>query len=828
VQAAIAEAVQLMFFHTFNKDERKAELESLLRDCYGTLFGMVADGDRETQIGSSLTILKLIQLSMVPKYSGVYDLLLARIIQSVTAETCKVTPTLLEALLFLNKSHSDIGPIYVEAVVNTMLKMLRKRNEKVKKIAIDNLWLITILNGSEVVKVTQPITKDADAILEAVDELRSAKDKGVRDSAAQCVAALKELTGDDGQFRRQTAANENERRSSGQKVDGLTDGINGRSEGPLGEEAMGAPSKGKGRKPQRTQHVIDKPKKRPSTKVHTEEETSKKEPKPKSKEERVPIKKREMNPDFVRHSSQGVEVLVTYDSEQQMLEDPVLEEANEGDGDELEAYQTEEADEYCEDPDATDPTNEQPTSQRGHRGQLNERAPFVSFGPDYERGSDRAWMEYRPKEKHGTKAKEAKGKRRTGHTHRREEVETSEGDERGTGLEAERRATEEFRSEEMGCQYDHLRQEYQTQEKLIDYQNDKIDNLVSHVSALTSNLQSVMQKASHLEHNLQQITYHTSMPQPPFQYQTYPAFVPYPTSMPVSHGYPVYHAQGLPKLDVQNTANFSFEPRQTTIAATPQLSFRTDTEFSKLKDEIEYKRNEISVWKEKRAQEERKLRDKFNALNEARKDMQESTTDRKNKGQYAYKITGESYFPEERSARSKVAHTASNKFKGKNELSQQSLHEELNNLRVREEVETRQLEEALLCKAKEKRSLNTHLQKLLLENEPRRLIDFLEDGENLRQFGELSASNIERLASRVTDLLSFKVETYIEVCVPWVHRLIASGSLRSAGQAADLAYVVSQILSGDRNKKVYQFETLRELQALARDLKVVVQRLNTI
>jgi hypothetical protein len=75
VQAAIAEAVQLMFFHTFNKDERKAELESLLRDCYGTLFGMVADGDRETQIGSSLTILKLIQLSMVPKYSGVYDLL---------------------------------------------------------------------------------------------------------------------------------------------------------------------------------------------------------------------------------------------------------------------------------------------------------------------------------------------------------------------------------------------------------------------------------------------------------------------------------------------------------------------------------------------------------------------------------------------------------------------------------------------------------------------------------------------------------------------------------------------------------------------------------
>lgn len=198
----IADTIQLIYYHCFRNvtdfDEYKmslhATLEALLRII--TDFGALIQGthDRASktiQMGAALCVLRLVQLENIGTFKTIYELVSSEIYKNLKTSLAPVTSYLLEIILFLNKTMSaSIEPSDIDLTIQNVLKMLGDSSGRARKIAVDNLFLVVILYHEHLNQ------ESLDAIVEGVMSVRADKDKTVRDSAMNCISALKKMLGE--------------------------------------------------------------------------------------------------------------------------------------------------------------------------------------------------------------------------------------------------------------------------------------------------------------------------------------------------------------------------------------------------------------------------------------------------------------------------------------------------------------------------------------------------------------------------------------------------------------------------------------------------------
>jgi hypothetical protein len=113
---------------------------------------------------------------------------------------------------------------------------------------------------------------------------------------------------------------------------------------------------------------------------------------------------------------------------------------------------------------------------------------------------------------------------------------------------------------------------------------------------------------------------------------------------------------------------------------------------------------------------------------------------------------------------------------------------------------------------------NTDL-RVVLAKDNRKILDYLSDDGNLNQFSHLSTSTIKRLALKLADLLLCRVESYIEIVIPWLIACIESRSLRDEAVVANLSSSLKTVLSAGKGSKTYKQELLQTLESLRRGLE---------
>lgn len=417
-----------------------------------------------------------------------------------------------------------------------------------------------------------------------------------------------------------------------------------------------------------------------------------------------------------------------------------------------------------------------------------------------------------------------------------------------------------------------LQNEYSQHQKIIEYQNARIEGLMHQINSLSSNLNIVLSKAACLEQNVYQLTYQAQkplFPQPglfnspgPFIQNT--PLIAYPSSSFLAN-------QG-------TSMGTSFHSPRTMGAefSQPQLggyplgtgygSFSSLTspaeEIEQVRRQIALKSKEISEWQQKRADEERLMKDKLARMEYVKRETLQPDIDTTKKKKTAGKITGENiidYRERENDLPKPPSKPEIPKFKkkihGKTEASQpdpQYQHSNRQFLTEEDRIsfsnqkfeslpysispshepqfhkphsESDNRARAQQLKLRAAKTMNATLARILEDNEYRRLLDFLADKENLKNIGMINLEILELLIQKVTDMLSYKAEAYVEECLPWIATLLHTPGLVSLSAAQDLLYVVKMVLGTDKRRKLYQHHIVVELQQLQVDLEDQVSSL---
>lgn len=150
---SVAETIQLVFFHTFRKPEYDTEYEDLLLDSLARMFDLVAKPAQETQMGAAMAILRLVQLDNIAKFDTVYDMVAKNIFRELSSHKCRVIANILECLLFLNKAFPHKCSEQAARAAEQMVGLTGHPSSKVRKIAVDNLFLLVILHPDDISRV---------------------------------------------------------------------------------------------------------------------------------------------------------------------------------------------------------------------------------------------------------------------------------------------------------------------------------------------------------------------------------------------------------------------------------------------------------------------------------------------------------------------------------------------------------------------------------------------------------------------------------------------------------------------------------------------------
>ena len=139
------------------------------------------------------------------------------------------------------------------------------------------------------------------------------------------------------------------------------------------------------------------------------------------------------------------------------------------------------------------------------------------------------------------------------------------------------------------------------------------------------------------------------------------------------------------------------------------------------------------------------------------------------------------------------------------------------------EIVIREEQQAQHVKQRGIKAMNLTLARILRENEYRRLLDFLADNENFKNIQHINEQHLRSLIEKMTDMLSYKAEAYIEESLPWIKTLLIFEGLVSVQAAEDLHYVIRTVLGADRKRKTYQHQTVEDLESLLGQLESVIQ-----
>ena len=420
-----------------------------------------------------------------------------------------------------------------------------------------------------------------------------------------------------------------------------------------------------------------------------------------------------------------------------------------------------------------------------------------------------------------------------------------------------------------------LQSEYSEHQKIIEYQNRRIEGLMMQINNLSTNLNIVLNKAATLEQNVFHLNYQSHVPYggqmvAPLGMQQYGM-----THVPV-HSFGAGQTLGSQPASLQSARSHGLTDYMYQVSSMPmagqERTFNTNTSMPTPREEIEMvrrqleeKSHEVSEWQLRRKEEEAKLREKLSKLNKAKKDSIQPEVGRKASKLPARKITGENKIQYRAKEELPVRESGTKQYqtnqptRPKIELSKkgnpkyQNLNSEredslermgsqapkpITKISVKQPqlesmVEGNRGDEFELDRENRQRiraakTMNLTLARLLKDSEYRRLLDFLADKDNFKSIGMIDTSNLQGLVIKITDMLSYKAEAYIEECLPWISRLISAGHISSPCVAEDLLYVVKMVLGADKKRKMYQHHIIVQLQALTVDIEELIEDLKVM
>lgn len=411
-----------------------------------------------------------------------------------------------------------------------------------------------------------------------------------------------------------------------------------------------------------------------------------------------------------------------------------------------------------------------------------------------------------------------------------------------------------------------LQQEYAQHQQIINFQNARIEGLMHQINTLSSNLNIVLSKAACLEQNVFQLTCQSQQPMygnpgyfgmasPYPQMPMPPSFQPSPYGL--LQGQSVMSSFQSPRgYSGGESLSFQMYPGQLRATATSVSMSSPREEIEHVRRQIALKSQEISEWQEKRKEEERKMKEKLARIDYVKRETLQPKIDIEKKKKPASKITGENKieyadrkaldseysFKAGAPSFKKLDHVSkeSKQFSSQQDLSKarappQQEEISFNNDRYEYFANSNQpsyepvvkkptLDQETKARAQQMKIrgakiMNLTLAKILEESEYRRLLDFLSDRDNLQNIGMIDLANLELLVTKVTDMLSYKAEAYVEYCLPWIWEFLNTPGLVSLNATKDLLYVVKMVLGTDKKRKLYQNHLIVELQQLQKDLE---------
>lgn len=109
-----------------------------------------------------------------------------------------------------------------------------------------------------------------------------------------------------------------------------------------------------------------------------------------------------------------------------------------------------------------------------------------------------------------------------------------------------------------------------------------------------------------------------------------------------------------------------------------------------------------------------------------------------------------------------------------------------------------------------------------LSKEPRRIVDFLAEYENLNKLNLLQPELAPLLWTKIAELLGSKVESTIQYCIPWVNTGLKLKKVTRQQQADQLLASVKLIMNPNKSSSMYQQTTLEGVELI----KTGLERLN--
>lgn len=712
----MAEAIGETYAGLLEHSLKKSSLEDsqfVLKETLQTLFELMGSSNTTLQIGAAICIQKIIQTGPSLHFSSVVPYLVEQLVGMLKKKKSACGLQCLECLMGLVLyAHKEI-PSHLDAILGVIIEQVCNLSPFVRKAALDTIQSLCVLCGDE-------MKYYKDEMIETINVVRNDQDKRVTESATEALKAVKGLDGEE------------------------TDTTQARV--PSGLSIPNPPTP--------DASTLDPPKPPKQT---------------------FGINKKRVNPNFIKAGSDDIEIFVSDKARTPTSTLPPVE------------------------PHVATPLPSPEDKNTLHmniskipnvppRNRPEEESNiFKDFEDDRElRGilprphrEDIDRKSTGPRDRDRSKTPEGDFTQQLNERSRRLlQEDASEIDHFGDRLDpphlkAAKATDQEIKKIKKTCEG--LKKENAAQAKIIDFQNKRIDSLVSHVQNMTLHINHLLGKVNQMEQNLFQIS--NRGPSHPQQ-----IIVP-------SFNYPVGGAMPADSLHFgQNAAPVSpqYPPPQQQYP--PVQSRGGDSQRR-------------TAWDERRVNPPPQT----GSIKGKRDD---STAGNR----------GNSHRTSERLQTNKHKGNKGKGFSAQGntlELDKEDEESEVEDEEEEGEEEEGEDEEIEEEKPSQKRvkEINEYIQ-TVLHKDSRKVLDFLSDYDNLGHFSLIKDSVLKALSERLGEIISTRAESQISIALPWVEKFISTAKHKGKDNARGLLQPLKTILSLNKSSSMYSQDTLETLDRL--------------
>jgi hypothetical protein len=831
---AIGETYAGLLEHSLKKTNETDSLY-VLQEALKSLFEVMASGSANTRIGACVSVLKIIQSSPSQFFGALFEFIVTNLIGVIRKHKASCTYQCLECLISLCLCNDKQIPDHLDNILSVLIENVCHEKAAVRKLCLDNMHSLCVVCREEMKFYKEEV-------LQAVQLAKRDTDSEVVRAAAEALNVIRELEGVDETL---------QEKEDIENVQNISEGRKGKGTG-------------QGKQP----------------KVTNERKAA-------VQKKEYGINKKNMNPNFMRSGTDEIAIFV---SDKRPVSVEVKENVKVAPRDVEEERSRSGSLEGEERPDFGNSTfgmlrgQEENLFMQETRPEKDSRDKRMGFEEDSQFSRQAQFQAERNTSKSPERQKVVETQR-TAELDRqqrdrmelgRNQVERERSKERNQfveiteqsdNFEQSRAVKKSVRKEKEDLSHlrgfcETLKRENMSQAKVIDFQNKRMDRLVTHVQNMTLHINHLLGKVSQLE----QTVFHMSnarnvqapqiilpsfaYPQQP-QVQQEPQFAEFGMFNPAnSSNFQQKQVQPgnignkwMQGSQMQNNAKFQKANPQG--QQYPQSGYNQQIqaqEFSEMKPTANNK------WKAKREVVDEKPMRPLDELASSsgikKKGNPVEAVDHQNKN-------GRVTRPETKKIKidpvavEHISLDSGKKKKGEPgrkkymetgnqlELERESQEEELSSVEAQEtesgleaeeeeemeeggeeteereeEEEEEDLEENLKVK-----ELNKYIEGVL-NKENRKVIDFLADYDNLGHFDDLNLTVGSKLLGKLTELVSGRIENQISVCLPWLTQFVEQRRIDSKEEAKELLGAIKTVLGTGKSNKVYQQETLEELERL--------------